>query len=499
MDLNIDNNIDIDNDEKSKKFEFNCMIWELLFNLKYKNCESAAFKLELDQKYIDYIANFCSVPIHQNEFHNTVLAHCKTNDIEVTFILDPLNLEIMKYLINACAININYVSTCGNSCLMLACRYNANQKIIQYLIEEHKMNVNHVNKRNDNCLLMACMYNTDLKVIEYLIDVQKMDTSYINEDDNDCLTLACSHNPNLKIIEYLIDVCDMDINTTGSDCKYCLTLACKNKSKSKIIEYLLKNDNLDLDLQIYDMTDNVKDQILMIIKNNIITFNRIVKCALNHIIRDFSYDFYERLRNMCLKYNPLLFDQDNIYCLRLPNPYKKKYDFNTFMTHVNELKLSHVDSISNNCPVENKVDVDFTHNSTHNSESNELLFTHNNIAYYGNRDIVYKSIFVLNDIMDLCSKDEPDIILSGKLPIYLMNKYIASCYGKKIDFSTVNLDDFEEFITFIDKYPSTHLSIDSLEKQIIEYLKKHEIKTNTLLVMLSKRYKLKKLFLYLHL
>ena len=52
---------------------------------------------------------------------------------------------------------------------------------------------------------------------------------------------------------------------------------------------------------------------------------------------------------------------------------------------------------------------------------------HNNKKYYGNRDIVYKSIFVLNDLKELCNNDFENnaehIILSGNLPNYLINKY----------------------------------------------------------------------------
>lgn len=135
-------------------------------------------------------------------------------------------------------------------------------------------------------------------------------------------------------------------------------------------------------------------------------------------------------------------------------------------------------------------------------ENMEVLFEHNGKKFCGNRDVVYESINVLNGLVELCHENNNNkhIVLSGKLPNIIINRYIESCYNLPFDMNTIEKEYFMEFLLFLDKYPTTVLSINTLEDQIVKYLINHKIlcNNNTYLDNMCARYKLKKLYLYIH-
>lgn len=96
------------------------------------------------------------------------------------------------------------------------------------------------------------------------------------------------------------------------------------------------------------------------------------------------------------------------------------------------------------------------------------------MIYYGHRKTVYNSIVVIDAIKD-CADFNDLIVLEGALPHYLINMYIKSCYSNKFDINKIDSSDIIQFIGFIDQYPTTILSIDKLEHEIIEYFETNKI------------------------
>jgi len=130
-------------------------------------------------------------------------------------------------------------------------------------------------------------------------------------------------------------------------------------------------------------------------------------------------------------------------------------------------------------------------------QQSQPLFKHNNEIYYGHRDTVYNSIICLNAIKE-CADFNDLIVLEGTLPYYLVNMYIKSCYGNTLDINKINPSDIIQFIRFIDQYPTTILSIDRLEFEIIEYYKTNKIKYDDYMKDICKRYKLECMCLDIH-
>lgn len=502
-------------------------------------------------KIIQYLIEKCKINIDRvNKYSNNCL---------MLACLGNTNLNIIKYLIEKCKMNINHTHNRNSTCLTLACTHNTNLKIIKYLIEEkkmdskyvdnnddsyfslacwknanlnvikylieiqaYKMSINHTNNSNHDCLVMACMGNAKLEIIEFLVEKLKVDVNTIHKNGYTYLSFACFGNTNLNVFKYFIEKCKMDVNHVTNKGDTCLTIACHNNKNLKVIEYFIDTHGMNIKHINYNgyncLTESTYNNNLRIIEyllkkgdidlvqNNLLRIEQYIKIleAIRHdysmfnkilALRIDSFD-KNKIKSVCKKYNPLIFDDINGLKLNLDNPYY--FDFETFTSYVDKLvapinkSLAHANldfSIGSN--FEN--DFDF--------ENVKILFTHNNRKFYGDRKNVYESISILNELMDLCVEEEPDIVLSGNLPAYVINKYITSCYNGFFNLETIKEEDFMEFITFLDKYPTKHLSIDKLDGQIVKYLQKHNIKNACIddnLVSICKRYKLKDLYLYFH-
>jgi len=137
------------------------------------------------------------------------------------------NENIVKYLIEHGA-NVNEAMDDGNTALIVACKYNEedkNENIIKYLID-HGADVNKKgNQRIDingefkamlvNPLIIACNYGNE-NIVKYLID-HGANVNEVMADDNTALIVACRNNngnKNDNIIKYLIDH-GADVNKKG--------------------------------------------------------------------------------------------------------------------------------------------------------------------------------------------------------------------------------------------------------------------------------------------
>ncbi len=203
--------------------------------------------------------------LSKNNFENNCLTlACKKNP----------NLEIIKYLIETCKMDVMYKNKCKSNCLILSCGSNKNISIIKYLIEVQKINpnlvsennyncliksamnpcldiikyliedllmdVNHHTIYNDNCLMICFWSNTNINVLWYLLKYLKLNVKIHDTFGNDYLLCACWCNNNLEYIKYLIEVEGMDKNQCNDKQENCLMLACKNNKNIAIIKYLIE-------------------------------------------------------------------------------------------------------------------------------------------------------------------------------------------------------------------------------------------------------------------
>jgi ankyrin repeat protein len=407
---------------------------------------------------------------------NCLIAACAWNS----------NLEIIKYLIEKLKIDISHTNMAGANCLHVACHRNTNMPIIKYLIEEKQMDVNLLTDEKNNCLTLACNGNTNLSIIKYLIEDIKMSTSHHNKYNSDCLFLACN-NTNTDVIKYLLEDIRMDINTTCQGYN-CLMMAIYVAASLEIIKYLLENTNLKISLcgrLLENITFNTFKDMVPLFTKKYFRLNELLENAFA------TYTIVD-MKNIIAKINPLILNDNVRNLAAIDDPFGNT-TYDKFIINANRLEcnipLQDKKCKRNGCDVieRKRASIDFT-------KRLELLFEHNNKCYYGDKNIVYDAIYLLND---LHKYDENEtIVLSGEVPEYIMSAYIQSCYDSVFKMSEVNIDDFETFLKFIDQYPTKYLSIDSLEIDLINYMKSNNFCPNDYIKNICNKYRLKYMYLY---
>jgi ankyrin repeat protein len=435
------------------------------------------------------------------------------------------NLEIIKYLIEETTIPITQVDKYYRDCLMQACYKNSNVSIIKYLIEDVKMYVTNQDAKKNNCLLLACYENTSLDVIKYLIEDRKMDTTYINCANMSCLEAACLENPNLNIIKYLIENVHMNINyltpkghyncllfacksnnvelvkylievhkmdftCTNTKGENCLTLSCIHNKDYRVAKYLLENCSLELQL---DKIDKMKfDRFLCLLSMfsecvmNYFSFNNFIET----FVMDYGEDQISIIKNTI---NPILFSEDVCNLIGATHQFGNECTYKEFVNNVRKLKGGICFSIFKNQIYENEIN-DYKRIIADFTEKPMVLFNHNGMDYYGNRDIVYEKIHVFNGLKEY-DLSEP-IILNVDVPKYIMLLYVQSCYDGIFDINEIKTEDFHQFLNLIDQYPTEYLSITILESSLIDYMISKKIPFDDHIGKICDRYRLKYLYLY---
>ena len=322
------------------------------------------------------------------------------------------------------------------------------------------MNIHTVNKTNNNCLIHACSKNQNIDIIKYLIEECKMDTSCVNSFGNDCLMLAMVNNQNIEIIKYLImnTKCPLILNPEIELTEYEILLpACTN-------DYNRLNEFIKQGIKIFGTA------------------------RIHEIITDINpFMFNSRLQKKLSK-----------------DPHKEPWD--KFVKHVGEIdhfneafikcfsccKMNHMGENTLYIEKQNFTNIDFTHQS-------EILFKHNNINYYGFKDMVYPCIHLLKDMAhspESYNFDSP-VEFTGPGSKNMINLYLKSCYENTFNVDDIQVCDFIDFLIFIDKYPTDILSIDLMEISLIYYMRKYDIRPNDQIMSICNKYQLKELFLHL--
>jgi hypothetical protein len=444
------------------------------------NCLTRACLNNTNLAVIKYLIEECKMDInHENQDNNNCLALACLNNT---------NLAVIKYLIEECKMDINHITHRKNNYLGLACIRNTNLAIITYLMEEHKIDTNHVNYDNDNCLGLACWKNINLGIVKYLIEDHKMDINHVDRYNNNCLMAACMNNTNLAVIKYLIEECKMDINHLNQNIDDCLALACYHNSNLQVIKYLIKEHQMNIEKLTLVQYNKFKDIVLTISKEY---------RNLNNLLLT-GYEKYtnNEMKNLIELINPLQLNNDIKNLAGIQNPYD--YKFTKFAILVDELSYES-DLIEKQIKVDKKKNMNMNNRKKKKKNTNkqELLFVHNKTEYYGDRNKVYGSIQVLNDLWDQYDMTE-SIVLEGSLPCYAINQYIEACSGTPFKLKNIHEDDFISFLKFIDQYPAVQISIPGIEDQIIQYVTRYNTRQEAYFKTIYARYDLKKLYLHMH-
>jgi len=410
----------------------------------------------------------------------------------------------------------------------------ANVQMIKFIFEKFKININSPQDSFSSSpgvhyLYTACFYNKELSVIKYLIEDLKIDINYSDTAGN-YLTSASSNNKNLKIIKYLAEECKLDPNICDQSGRDCFLNACNNKNP-EIVKYLVGNYQIDFSVKDVDGYDSIDIAAFNYDNDSAILLYLIEETAAPLQLRKFSSDRYEEIvlkitkniarlsemlslgsgrrskaRNfgkefmigIIKKINPLLLEESWLKYADIQSPYDDTFD--QFIKYVNDLKWV-VPVSFNNKPI-SRINKRYTFN-----RPSDILFTSNGSIYYGDRLIVYGSMNLFKDILEMINFQDP-IELDSMIPGYIVNLYIQSCYTNQFDLYEIELNDFIKFIEFIDQYPTDVLSIDLLEDAIAQYIDNDIIKNDgtddlhlKTLDQIKKiiiKYKLKKLYLYYH-
>lgn len=115
------------------------------------------------------------------------------------------------------------------------------------------------------------------------------------------------------------------------------------------------------------------------------------------------------------------------------------------------------------------LDVDTLTTLHENNPLLKYLFTHNGFHYYGNREIVH------NSMIKKCSEYCNDYELDGNVPQYIVIQYIKASYFNTFDLNDIKPIDFMNFLDLVEKNPTTVLSIDKMDCQIVKYIDKNNM------------------------
>ena len=381
---------------------------------------------------------------------------------------------------------------------LLACQKNTNPYVIKYLAEDLNIDTDVINNDGSNVFMLACQTNKNVDVIKYLAEDLRLDTNGIDNDGYNAFMLACKRNENIDVIKYLVDDLQIDINNT-SDIGYSgLDLAFEHSDNLNIVKYLVENTNCVISKLPEDL--DRFEEIMVVLSNNYRKINKLLRMGVYKYEGDYDNDGYSEdyrhtMKNILNKFNLIMLDE-KLYEFDIKNPFKE--NFGIFAEMVDKtIEPIHNKRMKNNNTLirsssltELDIEIDF-------AKQTDVLFKFNNNCYYGHKEIVYKSIPVLSNLLDNYDCKEP-IELEMNLPKYVMNLYIGSCYSGSFGKRKIESKDTLNFVKLIDRYPTTILTVDKFEYEIIEYLKKNSIRSDNYIKGLCERYKMKYLYIHLH-
>lgn len=398
------------------------------------------------------------------------------NFLSITLRKKRKSLDVIKYLVETCGINYEY-------------QYNEEEE------EEENDNDPYIH----NCLdIMIKQYDSeygyDLEIIKYFI---KTCNYPITEGMLECILFES--NCDVTLIEFLI-----------KEKKYCFDI---DSLVTKIYEFFhTRIDDVFIDKIVYilnnievDNTDKIIiDMVLVGFDYDIKKMVKLAKAVKGSKNEKIISDLYNDI-SISLNNKDLLFES---ICRIDTNPFELKYkDFikhadkflctkNHFDSYLEELRKKY--TYSNDLTIHLTIHLTTRLTDYSDNSQNKLLFLHNSIPYYGNKKRVYDQILIFKD-NDSIYHDETPIILDGNMKKYLINIYIDTILKNGlIDLMNINPTDIYDFLKFIEQYPATCLSVQSLETQLIKYSNIHGIVLCDKFKAMFDRCNLKLLYLYVN-
>ncbi len=433
------------------------------------------------------------------------------SDFEIEFIKNIVLSDIES--LNQNFINVddvikkkNNVTHRINYLFMIACSFSKNPMVVKLLSDYFKIDVREVSIRGPsgakyNYLIFACIFNHSIRMIKYLVEDCMIDIYHITMSDHlidfNCFLYSIAYK-NYDSLKYLSNVKNMRLTGNNPDIfmKNINFTIFQNDIDHKT-DYELENgvmvliNCIDAKYLSYSPTLSLNSikRIIGLIKNN---------KKINHILRCFK-------KQMLLDQDILLLIQfiKTLNPLRLDQDIRTMIDFNInntsftdWMRYCVELKDDGIriqyQEIKNKCNHKKRFLKDIT-DKCHSNQVSELihersinksqkLFVHNQITYFGYRNLMYGSMQMLSGMEHEMFYD-PLIVLEGNEPEYLIRLYIQAGHDE-IDSNIldhVEVRDIEHFMRFIDHYPLNNLSISILECDLIKYFEKHRIKYTDLM------------------
>lgn len=441
-----------------------------------------------------------------------------------------------KQKLDPCVNSLDYLIDCmckkvNNEIDINIYLWNNNEKefivrIEQNDIEYIKNNYQSIDpKHMITCFKLATVYSTSFEIVDFLIDCFKINIY-------DYFPFICRVSSNVCMIKYLMD----KYNDIDSELlQLCLRRAGeyesyrRNKSNIEVIKYLVEEKNADIDIissypcnqinlflefsawcnidaiiYLLQHSKNLSDkdlEFLMLYCNDDIAYLKQIVAGLNdydrinHFLR--IYQTPEKINNVYqgpdIGINPLMYDSSNRRKYGIKNPfleswveYQRLVDKLTTVIPIN-YNESKVRTYNDECP-------DFSKYSNAGK-----LFQCNDIIYYGDRTIMYESMILLRDMDEHLSFNNL-IVLTGNVPKYIVNHYINASYTGEFRLANIKPSDLSVFIKFIDQYPTTIVSVDRLEEQIIQFFDNNKLNYCDFddLKNIFIRYRLKYLYLHVH-
>ncbi len=441
----------------------------LFFSIKHMCCiECKIILIKIYQKDFEYLkSNYNKIidPLIKNMCFVTALIFSNS--------IDMIKFIIINYGINKKSIGIEtYHDYMYNGLI-----YNPNLPIIKFIVEKMEFDTSYVNRR----IYDICEKNPNVKIIKYLL-------KYISIKNSDILYFLkyAIKNSNIDIFEYFISKIKRDVNYDWCIIDDIIQKIQKSQNHILLMKILLENTNLVIEKNLPTLVRYYVNS-----EDNIIYIPFIVDYELFQLYIEKLINMYEmkpneieNIVNKLTGINKLMFG--NKICKFLKITYAFDETFETF--------VSLVDNLTNVIPLQTVKSIKQNNKRKRTDFSDIIpLFEHNNIKYYGNR-VVHKSMFLTKEIIDEC--DIIDITLSIGAPKYIVNLYIDAIQNDTFDINDIQLEDFNQFLKFIDAYPSGCINIEKLQFEIINYLEKNYLNIDDYIKNICMKYKLKNMYLY---
>ena len=409
-------------------------------------------------------------------------------------------------------------------------------KILQNDLSYIKNNYQTIDSKNQIvCFFLATVFSTSIEIIDFLIDCFRIDVyetiKTMNGHEN-CFSFMCSFSANTRTIKHLIDKYNIADNDLLKKCLYqaCgYTKACCNdESNIDVIKYLVEEKKTNINIMTGDPDES--NYFLMRAKHSNIDATiyliQHIKCItdreLIYFIRYFSITRlkeiisglhnYDRINDLLRLNDPLNIRTVNGYprgCKTIIDEIKNPLMINPTNRGIYNISdpflepwdkyVELVDGLTGVVPIYPVDKTEIKPQCPDFSKRPDILFQCNDIIYYGERGIMYDSLIFLQDIHQNCNFDHL-VVLNGKIPRYVINHYINASYTGQFALNDIEPSDISTFIKFIDQYPTTVISIDGLEQQIIQFFDDNKLNYMDFgdLKDIFIRYRLKYLYLHMH-